>query len=235
MSGPIVSGPARRPSRVVILDHGSGNIHSLAKGLRAAGAELRIESPSATALDADLIVLPGVGAFSAAAERLAAIRTRMRDALGRDVAALGICLGMQLLFEESEEGPGRGLGVLAGRVTRLGAARVPHMGWNAVERAQGSPWPGTGSDDPALARAGLVEAYFAHGYACRPTDPSCVTAWTSVAGDRFPSVVRAGSVVGTQFHPEKSGAPGLEFLRAIVDDVRPRVCRAAGSAWSAPR
>ena len=195
--------------RVTVFDYGAGNLHSLAKALDVPGVELVIEPDPVRAVDADLLVLPGVGAFGAAAERLAPGRDAMRAAIDRGLPVVGICLGMQLLFEASEEGAGAGLGIMAGRVQRLRATRVPHIGWNSVE-----PAPGTG---PSLSLPPTV--YYANSFVCRPSDESVVAAWTTHETDRFPAIVRAGSAVGVQFHPEKSSAPGVRFLRELVAAV----------------
>jgi glutamine amidotransferase len=199
--------------RVTVFDYGAGNLHSLLKAIASPEREIeiRVESdPAAAVQNTDALVLPGVGAFGLAAERLAPGRDAMRDALEEGLPAIGICLGMQLLFDESEEGDGSGLGVIPGRVTRLRAQRVPQIGWNAVDRAQ---------DDPLFDAAPLEIAYFANGFVCRPTDESVVTAWSTHERDRFPAAVRCGNVVGVQFHPEKSSAPGVRFLRRFFEDL----------------
>jgi glutamine amidotransferase len=218
---------ARRAAHVTVLDYGVGNLHSLAKALATTGAAVRVDDDPESALETDLLVLPGVGAFSAAAARLAPVRATIRDALSGPVSGLGICLGMQMLFEGSDEGTGLGLGLVRGRVTRLRARRVPHMGWNVVDdrlaAARESP-----TTDATIERSGLVDAYFAHSYVCRPTDARIVGAWTTVDGDRVPTIVRCHATVGVQFHPEKSGPAGLRFLREIVAGVRSR--RRAGPA-----
>ena len=205
-----MSAPPSGAPRVTLFDYGAGNLHSLAKALEAAGAEVRVETDPARAVeDTDALVLPGVGAFAAAAERLAPGRERMRAALDAGLPCLGICLGMQLLFDESEEGPGRGLGLLPGRVDRLHARRVPQIGWNAVEPAV--------EPDALLAESGLDVAYYANSYVCRPeAGDAPVIAWSEHEGDRFPAAVRVGNAVGVQFHPEKSSAAGLAFVRAFV-------------------
>lgn len=194
--------------RVTIFDYGAGNLHSLGKALEAPGIDVRSETSPARALETDLLVLPGVGAFGLAAERLAPGRVRMRTALEGGLPCLGICLGMQLLFDESDEGPGAGLGLVAGRVERLDAARVPHIGWNAVEQA-----------DPLFEQAPLDMAYFANSYVCRPEDPDEVIAWSRHERDRFAAAVRVGRTVGVQFHPEKSSAAGVNFIRAFVEEA----------------
>ena len=119
--------------KVSLFDYGTGNLHSLQKALEAYGARVHIDDDPAAVLDADAMVLPGVGAFGAAAARLARARDEITAALNRGFPCLGICLGMQLLFAESEESPGRGLGFIEGRVRRLQARRLPQMGWNDVE------------------------------------------------------------------------------------------------------
>jgi len=195
--------------RATLFDYGAGNMHSLAKALAGAGAEVAVEADPVAALDTDLLVLPGVGAFAAAAARLAPGRDAVRDALAAGLPCLGICLGMQLLFESSEEGAGAGLGVVPGRVTRIRAARVPQIGWNTVEDG----------GDPLFARAPIPVGYFANGYACRPDDDACVVAWCTHESDRFPAAVRTGRTLGVQFHPEKSSRAGLGLIRAFVEEV----------------
>jgi imidazole glycerol-phosphate synthase subunit HisH len=189
--------------RITLFDYGAGNLHSLSKALRQGGDEVRASEDPVAALDTDLLVLPGVGAFGAAAARLAPALERVRQAIAGGLPCLGICLGMQLLFERSEEGEGQGLGVLPGAVTRLGSERVPHIGWNSVEGA------------------GIEVAYYAHSFACRPRSLEDVVAWTTHEVDRFPAIVRRGRTVGIQFHPEKSSAAGVRLLRAFVEELRP--------------
>jgi glutamine amidotransferase len=196
---------------VTIFDYGAGNLHSLAKALEGPDAQVRIEVDAARAVETDVLVLPGVGAFGAAVERLAPGRDAMRAAILGGLPTIGICLGMQLLFDDSEEGGGAGLGVVPGRVTRLHAVRVPQIGWNSVEAVV---------DDPLFAANPLRMAYFANSYVCRPADTGVVTAWTEHEGDRFAAAVRAGRTVGVQFHPEKSSTDGVRFLRAFLDDAR---------------
>jgi glutamine amidotransferase len=196
---------------VAILDYGVGNLHSIAKAVAAGGGTPLIEPDAARAMRADALVLPGVGAFAPAAARLAQARASLRDAIAGGLPTLGVCLGMQLLFDGSEEGDGDGLGVMRGRVTRLAARRTPQLGWNAVE------W----TPDAGLATGGFRVAYYANGFACRAADPGDVIAWSVHEADRFPAAVRRGRCVGVQFHPEKSSAPGLGFLRAWLRSVNP--------------
>ena len=190
----------------VIFDYRAGNLHSLAKALARTGVSVSFEADPVRAASGDILVLPGVGAFGSAATRLAPGREAMRTAIDAGLPCLGICLGMQLLFDTSEEGVGEGLGVFAGRVTRLQSSRVPQIGWNHLEKAS----------EPLAIAAELEVAYFANGFVCRPQDEGVVTAWTEHDGDVFPSIVRKGNVVGTQFHPEKSSEPGLRFIEQFI-------------------
>lgn len=194
--------------RVTIFDYGAGNLHSLAKAIEASGVETTLETDPVAAIETDVLVLPGVGAFGAAAERLAPGRARIRRALEDGLPCLGICLGMQLLLDTSEEGPGEGLGLIPGRVQRMRARRLPHIGWNVVEDAA----------DPAFDRAPLDIAYFANSYVCRPDDTGSIIAWSRHEEDRFAAAVRHGATVGVQFHPEKSSEAGVRFIRAFVQE-----------------
>jgi imidazole glycerol-phosphate synthase subunit HisH len=200
--------------RVTIFDYGAGNLHSLAKAIERGGVDVQVETdPVRAVVETDALVLPGVGAFGAAAKRLAPGRVAMRDAVARGLPAIGICLGMQLLFDASDEGDGAGLGLIPGRVTRLRAERVPQIGWNTVED----------SHDPLFDAAPLPIAYYANSFVCRPEDPSSVIAWSEHEEDRFPAAVRAGTAVGVQFHPEKSSSGGVRLLHAFLDEARRRV------------
>jgi imidazole glycerol-phosphate synthase subunit HisH len=187
-----------------IFDYGAGNLHSLAKAVAQPGITVRIEPDPLRAIDTDLLVLPGVGAFSFAAERLSPARVAMRQAILAGLPTVGVCLGMQLLFTSSEEGPGDGLAVFEGTVTRLAATRLPHIGWNSLSFE-------TGVDTPAV--------YYANSFACRPADESIVLAWTTYENDRFPAIIRRGSTCGLQFHPEKSSTAGVATLRDLIAEV----------------
>lgn len=203
-----------RGIRVAICDYGVGNLHSLAKALAGPSVCVRVESDPVAATDrrlTDLLVLPGVGAFAAAAERLGLSRPALRAAAAAGFPVVGICLGMQLFFETSEEGPGEGLGLLAGRVRRLRARRVPQIGWNQLTPE--------GRREPSLSAKPLSTVYYANSFVCEPEDERWVTAWSEHEGDRFPAAVRGGptgNVVGMQFHPEKSSAAGVQFLRDVI-------------------
>ena len=194
--------------RVTIFDYGAGNLHSLETALASASAEVIVEADPCRCVETDVLLLPGVGAFGQAAACLAPARDQIRQALRGGLPAIGICLGMQLLFAESEEAPGEGLGLIPGRVTRLRATRVPHIGWNTVDDAR----------DPLLDSAPLSTAYFANGYACRPDSVEHATAWTTHENDRFPAIVRVHRTIGMQFHPEKSSRAGRRFLHAALEE-----------------
>lgn len=203
--------PEKDKRVVTVFDYGAGNLHSLINALRFDRVwKVRVETDPKRAVEStDALVLPGVGAFTPAAERLLPGRAEMREALLRGLPCLGICLGMQLLFDSSEEGPGMGLGIFEGRVTRLAAERVPQIGWNELESVR---------ETLALASQ-LGVGYYANSFACRPTDESLVLAWSQHEGDRFPAIVRRGWTVGTQFHPEKSSVLGVRFVRNFLKDA----------------
>ena len=196
--------------RATIFDYGAGNLHSLAKAMEQPGLEVRLETDPIAAVDTDVLILPGVGAFGLAAARLAPGRETMRTALESGLPCLGICLGMQLLFDQSEEGVGEGLGIVPGIVRRIDARRAPHIGWNTIDDVS----------DPLFLSAPLPVAYFANGYVCQPSSSDTVIAWTTHESDRFAAAVRRGGVVGVQFHPEKSSGAGVRFIHAFLEQVR---------------
>jgi len=196
--------------RLTLLDTGAGNLHSLGRALEACGATVAVETDPRRCLGARALVLPGVGAFAPAAERLAPARAALAQALRDGLPCLAICLGLQLLLSSSEEGAGEGLSVLPGRVERLRARRVPHMGWNALE-----------GEDSLLAASGLTTAYYAHSYVCAPTDSRSVRAVSQHEQVRVPALVRVARTVGVQFHPEKSGPAGRRFLAHVLEEFQP--------------
>lgn len=196
--------------RATLFDYGAGNLHSLAKALASAGLEVTTETDPLAALDTDLLILPGVGNFTVAAKRLAPAREQMRSAIAAGLPTLGVCLGMQLLFDDSTEGPGAGLGVFHGHVTRLNAEQTPQIGWNSIHSLHG---------EPLFTASSLSMAYYANSFACRPADPSVEIAWTTHELDRFPAAVRSGRTLGVQFHPEKSSRAGVKFLHQFVTDT----------------
>ena len=189
--------------RVAVADYGAGTLRSLCAALVRAGVEPAVTTDPDEVRDAPLAVVAGVGHVASAAEGLA--RTGVHDALRERAAAgrpvLGICVGMQLLFEESDEG-GAGLGLLAGPVRRLDASRVPHMGWNALAARPGGQ---------VLEGLDGADVYFAHSFAAIPTDEAVVTAVVDHDGPVV-AAVEAGPVAGVQFHPERSGPVGARCL-----------------------
>lgn len=196
------------PLRAVLLDYGVGNLASVAKALERAGVRVAVSDSPAQVRHARALVLPGVGAFRDAAARLE--QSGLGDAVCARVAAgvplLGVCLGLQLLFEGSSEGgEWRGLGILAGQVERLETPyKVPHIGWNELAWQPAGARMATGLPVPAY-------AYFVHSYAARPADRSIVAAVTNYGGSVVAAVVR-NAVWAAQFHPEKSSATGLRIL-----------------------
>jgi glutamine amidotransferase len=190
---------------VVVLDYGSGNLRSAERALARTGAQVTVTADLTAAAEADGLVVPGVGAFAACMAGLNAIRggTVVWDRLRRQRPVLGICVGMQILFERGlEHGvETTGLGVLAGDVTRLHAPIVPHMGWNTVSVPAGSTLF-AGVEDERF--------YFVHSYAARDVPDVLLT--TAEHGERFAAAVERGVLSATQFHPEKSGDAGAHLL-----------------------
>ena len=207
-----MTGRTRPP--VAVLDYGVGNLHSAAKALDRAGAEVRVVPTVAAAAGAAGLVVPGVGAYGACLSGLAsaggvAAVARWLEG-GRPL--LGICVGMQLLFEASEEGPvGDGVGVVPGKIRHLtGQVKIPHIGWDEVTVRPGSRlFAGLGDG---------TRFYFVHSYAPEP-DGEAVAAVCDYGG-RFAAAVEHGNLFGTQFHPEKSGRAGLALLANFVTQVR---------------
>lgn len=195
--------------KAVVVDYGAGNLYSIARALEASGADVVLESDPRRVLAGDVLVLPGVGAFTTASELLSTARAEIAAALDTGHPCLAVCLGMQLLFERSEEGPGAGLGVIPGDVRRLTTNKVPHMGWNSLE----------GVREPLVTEAALYTAYFANSFVCRPLSETTVLGWTMHEAQRLPAVVRFANTVGVQFHPEKSAQPGRRFIAGFLREV----------------
>jgi imidazole glycerol-phosphate synthase subunit HisH len=190
--------------RVVVLDHGMGNLRSVSKALEAAGANVEVTADKGRVIGSDGLCVPGQGIFGRCMEEMSrdGLGDLVREWIAADRPYLGICLGMQVLFEASEEkGPVPGLGIIEGEVLRLpSSVSVPHIGWNKVR-------PAPDRSDGYF--------YFDHSYAVRPADDQVVAGWCE-HGDEFAAVVRSGSVLAVQFHPEKSGTSGIEFLKGWV-------------------
>ncbi|MBW2268776.1 MAG: imidazole glycerol phosphate synthase subunit HisH [Deltaproteobacteria bacterium] len=208
---------AASPPSVAVVDYGAGNLRSVTKALERSGARAEVVADPEGLRAADAVVLPGAGAFADAARSL---RDKgLADAIVESVQAgtpyLGLCLGLQLLFDESDEhGVTRGLGMLPGRVERFPekaadgeVLRVPHIGWNAVRFC---------GEHPVLERLPDEECfYFVHSYRAIPAREGDTVGWTSYGGD-FTSAVARGNVVAVQFHPEKSQSAGKKLLDAFV-------------------
>ena len=210
---------------VVVLDYGSGNLRSVVRAAERAGADVTLTGDFQTALDADGLIVPGVGAYAACMEGLRAVRGERiigrRLAGGRPV--LGICVGMQILFEWGVEHgvTSEGCAEWPGTVSRLEAPVVPHMGWNTVDAADGTSLF-AGIEDERF--------YFVHSYAARSWDlvtndrtEAPLVTWALHGGDRFVAAVENGPLCATQFHPEKSGDAGAALLRNWVASLSSKV------------
>jgi glutamine amidotransferase len=197
---------------IALIDYGAGNLTSVVKGLHAAGAGVRVIDAVDGLAGAAAIVVPGVGHFAATATLDREWRDALSEAIGRGTPLLGICLGLQWLFEGSDEAPDRaGLGLLQGTCFRLaGDVKVPHVGWNTLDI--------TGVNSRLLAGIPAdASAYFTHSYAA-PAGADAVA--TTTHGVRFAAAVERDAVFGVQFHPEKSGATGLRMIENFLAVVR---------------
>jgi glutamine amidotransferase len=203
--------------RAAVLDYDAGNVRSARRGIEAAGTDATITADPSVAQDADVLVIPGVGHFGTCSRRLRerGLEQVVRDFVAEGRPVLGICVGMQLLYAGSEESDEPGLGLLPGRVVRFpDRAVVPHMGWDVVDVTR---------PEPALQGIDGRRLYFAHSYYAVPDDESHVLARCTYGGESFPCAVREGSVLGTQFHPEKSGAVGARMLADWVATIAQEV------------
>ncbi len=197
-----------------IIDYGAGNIKSVEKALRLLGAEPTVSGDPKTLLKAEKVILPGVGNFGAAMDRLNkdGLSDTIRNIVAKGTPFLGICLGLQLLFDESEEAPGvRGLSVLKGKIKRIPACeglKIPHMGWNSLDISEKSLLLGHFKEETYV--------YFVHSYYLEADDKDIVSATTQY-GVTIHAAVEAGNVFATQFHPEKSSAAGLSILKKFLE------------------
>ena len=198
---------------IAIVDYGVGNLFSVHKALLAAGAEAEVTSDEMKIRRAEKIVLPGVGAFGDCMKELtrSGLIPVLQERIDAGVPLLGICVGLQILFEDSEESPGvPGLGIIKGHVRRIEAPglKVPHMGWNALAEERGTDLY------EGLTPGSYV--YFVHSYHALPEDRAVVTAVTNY-GSELTASVKQDNVKATQFHPEKSGKTGLRILQNFVE------------------
>lgn len=193
--------------KVTIVDYGIGNLHSIRKGLEKAGARTEIVSDMGALDSAECIVFPGVGAFGEAMDKLVPAKDAIVKRLNEGMPALGICLGMQIFLDSSEESPQPGLGFAGGEVTKLDADRIPQMGWNNVT---------FGPSEPVFegVRSG-TQFYFANSFVCFPEEDVGI-AETVYGRTKFASGMRKKNAYGFQFHPEKSSVVGLRVLRNFV-------------------
>jgi glutamine amidotransferase len=199
---------------ILLVDYGMGNLRSVEKALEAVGAPAKVSSSPADIDRAKLIVVPGVGAFDHAVRELKArgLFDPIRKAAAAGRSYLGLCLGMQLLFARSDEGTEEGWGLLRGNVLRFPhSLKTPHMGWNRVRLA-------TSELERAYGIEGDGRFYFVHSYYVTAQDPADVFGTTDYGFD-FTSAVKKGNIMATQFHPEKSQAQGLRFLKAAVAEL----------------
>ena len=198
--------------KAVIFDYGVGNLLSLRCALEKVGLDVEIGVSAQQLRKADAIALPGVGSFSAAITKLDIVKETLLTAVKTGKPLIGICLGLQLFFPESEEGPGKGLALFEGKNVRLrGAVKVPHMGWNTLQLVKPSGF------FEGVANGSYV--YFVHSLYPVPYDKGIVAAETEY-GTTFTSAIASGNVFGTQFHPEKSGDIGLKILENFVKIVK---------------
>ncbi len=197
--------------KVQIVDYGVGNLLSLKFALEKAGVTAKIAPPTQKLKDADAIALPGVGNFSAAAKALEPVKEELGEAVKAGIPILGICLGLQLYFEVSEEGPGKGLGFFEGKNVRLtGSVKVPHMGWNTLRKVKENELFDDVNNEAYV--------YFVHSLYPVPVDKEIICTQTEYA-TTFTSAVASKNIYGTQFHPEKSGDVGLQILRNFVKAI----------------
>jgi glutamine amidotransferase len=187
-----------------IVNYGVGNLHSISKALARCGAKANVTSDIGSILSAKCIVFPGVGAFGPASRALSKEKGRVVERLKSGIPALGICLGMQLFCDESEEASGMGLGLIPGRVRKLNAPKVPHVGWTRVNASKDGLFDGIPDGS---------YFYFVHSYIVPDREGTVARARY---GEEFAVAVRVGNTYGVQFHPEKSSTIGLKLVDNFV-------------------
>jgi len=190
---------------LTLLDYGVGNIHSIKKCFEKAGATVTVETEPEKILKAKALALPGVGAFGKVAQQIAPYRKELRARLEAGLPAFAVCIGMQILYESSDEGEGKGIGLFPGRVRRLRHQRLPHIGWNSVRHRGTGMFEGVPRD---------AYFYFVHSFAPSECSDPCVA--TTDYGDQFASASAGGNVWAVQFHPEKSSDVGYRVVQNFV-------------------
>ncbi len=206
---------------IAVIDYGVGNLYSVEKALKFVGGEVKVTSSAADLKNADKLVLPGVGAFGDCMKNLAAtglIPTILEQVLMHK-PLLGICVGLQILFESSEESPNvKGLGIFKGEIKKIraGNLKIPHMGWNSIEIGRKNNLIKFGASKIFAGLEGKNYFYFVHSYHAAPSNADIVTATTDY-GEKVTAAVELGNIFATQFHPEKSGDVGLKVLKNFVE------------------
>ncbi|MCI8980495.1 MAG: imidazole glycerol phosphate synthase subunit HisH [Clostridia bacterium] len=198
---------------IAIIDYGAGNLHSVKNALDFLGAESKITGSTSEILSADKVILPGVGAFGSAMNALTAsgLKEVIFEVADKGTPLLGICLGLQLMFEKSEEAPDvKGLGLFKGTIVKIPdrGLKIPHMGWNDIEVVKDSRILHNIGENPFV--------YFVHSYYLNASDESVVSAYTHY-GERLGIAVEKDNVFATQFHPEKSGETGMKILKNFIN------------------
>lgn len=202
---------------LAIIDYGAGNLRSVQKACELMGADAQITSDTDKILSADHVILPGVGAFGDCMSNIKSARLDkcIHKVIENNTPFLGICLGMQLLFEKSEESPNvEGLGIFKGEIVRIPDTdnlKIPHMGWNSISFPKPSPLF-DGIDENSF-------VYFVHSYYMNPSDKDIISATCQYSAE-LPVALSVGNVHATQFHPEKSGAVGLKMLKNFIEAGR---------------
>ncbi len=210
--------------KIAVLDYGIGNVRSQLNALKYLGVEAFLTANQKEILNADAVILPGVGAFKHGMENLEkhGLTPLIKEFIATGRPFLGICLGMQLLFEESDEfGNSNGLGLIKGKIRKLDTEneiglKLPHIGWTGIAPGPKKDW----ADTILNGIAPGTSYYFVHSYAAIPTDQSEILATSQFGNQSFCCAVEKDNIFGTQFHPEKSGEMGLQILKNLIDKIK---------------
>lgn len=208
-------------SVIAVVDYDMGNLHSVCKGLEKVGATPKVTDSAQEIDQADAVVLPGVGSFDPAVQHLRSrgLAEPIKAAIASGKPFLGICLGLQILFESSEEGTETGLGIIAGTVRKFRSEprlTIPHMGWNQLQFTQPNIplWQNLSAD---------ARVYFVHSYYVDPVDTRLCAATTTHGSQTVTAAIAQGNMMAVQFHPEKSSTTGLQILSNFISQVRAKV------------